>query len=224
VHWTTSAGNKTVGAALLSIVHRRRIVREWQVHDRWSLANAESSAAVSVAQGILSGAAQRFRIPWEYGETRVTLAQASPDSLPTAVAPPALAGHRLAILWHQLWNLRMSAQETEGYAPGSTIHWPGQRMPSDELQSTINLLLAPFADPAMFVERIIASSTGIQAALQWRLVGRHVQSAWGVPASGHRLTLKGLSFFELNHGKIRSEHCCFDLLTLLEQLALREAP
>lgn len=137
---------------------------------------------------------RRHGVPFEYGELRASLGQIWPSESAAAVAAAEIATHPLVLAWHALWNLRRGP------------------MPP---------LLAPFAEPVMFAERLIAGADG-SAALQWRLVGRLVADAYGIRASRARLELPGLSFFATS-GDVAQREDYFDPAVLLEQTAQRAA-
>ncbi len=138
----------------------------------------------------------RFGIPWEYGEMRAGLGQTAPGDSAAGIAPAGIATHPAVLYWHRLWNRR------EGDTQG---------------------LLAGFAEPVMFCERLVAPPSGDVVALQWRLVERHVADAWGVPASGLRLEMPGLSFIRLDGARIVDREDHFDRSVLAEQVSLRTA-
>ena len=153
----------------------------------------QTSGALPVRYGDTT---PRFGIPWEYGEMRAALGQTVPDAGASAIAPADIASHPVVAHWHRLCNLREG--ETRG-------------------------LLAGFAEPVMFCERLVAPPGGDVIALQWRLFGRHVTDAWGLPASGYRLELPGLSFFQMDGGRIVDHSDHFDRSVLAAQIARRVA-
>lgn len=125
--------------------------------------------------------------PWEYGEVRAALGQVVPEVTAGAVASPEIAGHPLVEYWHQRWNRR---------------------------SGEVSPLLAAFSDPVMFCERLVAAADGRTAALQWRLVGRHVVPAWGRAPRLDRLELPGLSFFQFDGERIMACGDHYDLTVL----------
>ncbi len=113
----------------------------------------------------------------------------APDSA-TGTAATDIAAHPLVQGWHQLWNLR--------------------RGPMPEL-------LGPFTETVMYCERLVLGADGRSAALQWRLFGRLVADAFGVRATRQRLSLPGLSFFEMGESSVASREDYYDPGVLVEQ-------
>jgi len=73
-----------------------------------------------------------------------------------------------------------------------------------------------FPDVRLYVKEIVAE--GDHLAAHWTVTGTQKGEYQGIPATGRRVEINGMSLDRLKDGKIVTEHVYFDRLALLEQL------
>ncbi len=61
---------------------------------------------------------------------------------------------------------------------------------------------------------------GDQVAVEWRCTGTHNGVFQGIPATGRRANVAGVSLYRIQGGKIVEERAYFDRLALLQQLGV----
>ena len=77
---------------------------------------------------------------------------------------------------------------------------------------------AGYPDFKLEVNEMIAE--GDCLAAHWTVTGTHKGEFLGIPATGKRITISGVTFNRIENHKIVEEHAYFDRLTMLEQLGV----
>lgn len=75
-----------------------------------------------------------------------------------------------------------------------------------------------FPDFKLHIKEALAD--GDHVALHWTVTGTQKGEFQGMPASGKRIELSGMTLSRLRDGKVVSEHVYFDRLAMLEQLGV----
>jgi steroid delta-isomerase-like uncharacterized protein len=87
-----------------------------------------------------------------------------------------------------------------------------------EVRAFLRKLFAAFPDLNFEVTYKIAR--GDNVAEQWCIRGTHGGTFMGIPATGRRVEIPGMSMAELREGKFVSDHFYFDALGVLRDMAL----
>jgi predicted ester cyclase len=85
----------------------------------------------------------------------------------------------------------------------------------------VGMFAASFSDTTQ-IEAHEVISNGDKVVVRWSSTGRHTGEFMGIPATGQRVTLKGIDIFHLVEGKIVDLWQEMDLLGILQQISLSE--
>ncbi|MCL4302014.1 MAG: ester cyclase [Anaerolineae bacterium] len=83
----------------------------------------------------------------------------------------------------------------------------------------VGMLAASFSETTPLKTHEVISS-GDKMAVRWSSTGRHTGEFMGIPATGQRITLKGIDIFRLAEGKIADLWQEIDILGILQQLSI----
>ena len=72
--------------------------------------------------------------------------------------------------------------------------------------------------PDLHMQPINTLIQGNQCFVRWEMSGTHTGVLYGVPATGKPIKALGITFFEIENGKIRELQTLFDALGLMQQL------
>ena len=121
----------------------------------------------------------------------------------------------------QYWN----RQDVEGVLEyyDETITWLNIAMEEtyrgkNEVRGFLKKLFSAFPDLNFEVTYKIAR--GDNVAEQWFIRGTHLGTFMGIPATGRRIEIPGMSMAELRGAKFVSDHFYFDALGVLRDMAL----
>jgi steroid delta-isomerase-like uncharacterized protein len=97
-------------------------------------------------------------------------------------------------------------------------HWP---MPGTEpgIEGTIAFragVADAFPDMDQVIDEVIES--GDTLASRWHVTGTHKGEFMGIPATGNKVEMNGMSFYKLRDGKVAEIWNMPDIATLMEQL------
>jgi steroid delta-isomerase-like uncharacterized protein len=121
----------------------------------------------------------------------------------------------------QYWN-RQDAEGVLAYYD-DRITWLNVAMEEtyrgkNEVRAFLRKLFAAFPDLNFEVTYRIAR--GDNVAEQWFIRGTHLGVFMGIPATGRRVEIPGMSMAELREAKFVSDHFYFDALGVLRDMAL----
>jgi steroid delta-isomerase-like uncharacterized protein len=88
----------------------------------------------------------------------------------------------------------------------------------EEVRVFLRKLITAFPDLNFEVTHKIAREHNV--AEQWFIRGTHLGSFFGIPPTGRKIEIPGMSMAELRDGKFVSDHFYFDGLGVLRQMAL----
>jgi steroid delta-isomerase-like uncharacterized protein len=111
----------------------------------------------------------------------------------------------------------------ELYDPGLVGHFPG--MPPIDVEGHKQysaVMYEAFPDLNRPVDDLIAE--GDKVVARWRAEGTHTGSFQGVPPTGRRASITGITIFRLRDGKIVEEWGESDMLGLLQQVGAQPGP
>ena len=82
----------------------------------------------------------------------------------------------------------------------------------------VGMLAASFSDTTRLEAHEVISQ-GDKIVVRWSSMGRHTGEFMGIPATGQRVTVKGIDIFRLAEGKIVDLWQEMDLLHVLQQIS-----
>lgn len=77
-------------------------------------------------------------------------------------------------------------------------------------------------DMKVWVNEIVAESDLV--SVYWSASGTNTQAAMGLPATGKKIKIDGMTLFRFKDGKIREEWSVWDMLSVLRQMGLYSPP
>ena len=83
----------------------------------------------------------------------------------------------------------------------------------------VGMFAASFSDMTG-IEAHEVIGNGDKIVVRWSSTGRHTGEFMGIPATGQRITLKGIDIFRLAEGKIADLWQEMDMLGILQQISL----
>jgi steroid delta-isomerase-like uncharacterized protein len=122
----------------------------------------------------------------------------------------------------EIWNHGNLAVADELFAGDFVNHDPNPGGATD-LEGYKRWVLewrAAFPDYHVEVHDLIAE--GDRVGARYTVTGTHQGELFGVPASGIRVTMKGINIYRLDHGKIAEVHRSYDLLGVGQQVGYFE--
>ncbi|GIK36508.1 MAG: hypothetical protein BroJett011_03410 [Chloroflexota bacterium] len=83
----------------------------------------------------------------------------------------------------------------------------------------VGMLAASFSEATPIKAHEVISK-GDKIVVRWSSTGRHTGEFMGIPATGQRITLKGIDIFRLAGGKIADLWQEIDILGILQQISI----
>jgi predicted ester cyclase len=106
----------------------------------------------------------------------------------------------------------------ETYAPGAAIHYPeGDRAIEDDIGFNAMMACA-FPDMKAIIDDMIGE--GDKVVTCFTVHGTHEGPVMGIPATGKKVSMKGVSIKRLSGGKVVEEWWLGDMLGLMQQLGV----
>jgi len=94
--------------------------------------------------------------------------------------------------------------------------WEGQTMTVEGFKDRMISSRAPFPQQSFHIETLLES--GDDVMVSWTWAGTHLGDLPGFPASGRKFTLKGMTHYVFEAGRIRGHWQVVDRLGLVNQL------
>lgn len=99
---------------------------------------------------------------------------------------------------------------------------PGQAQGREGLKDVIRQIRAAFPDIRWTVDEMVAEGDKVFSRFTWS--GTHEGAFLGVPATGRRITVKGMVIDRLVAGKMADSRILMDSLGMMQQLGALPAP
>lgn len=99
---------------------------------------------------------------------------------------------------------------------------PGQRQGREGLKEVIAMMRAGFPDIHWLCEETIAAGEKVVTRFTW--TGTHRGPFLGIPATGKRVTVKGVVIDRVSGGKMADSRILMDSLGMLQQLGVVPTP
>jgi len=121
--------------------------------------------------------------------------------------------------FEQVWNRRRSEFIDEFAAPDCRGHHPdGETAGITAWRKSIyEPMVAALPDIAVTVEEVIAD--GDRAVVRWRFRATHAGDGYGIPATGRRVEMAGMTWLRIEAGRIVEGWDCWNQDGLLKQLS-----
>lgn len=122
--------------------------------------------------------------------------------------------HRLL---DEVWNKRNMNLIDELISPEFVIHDPNHTSKGrEEYKNFVHTYLTAFPDTVLTVQDQVAD--GSTVATRWTATGTHQGPLNGIPGSGRRVTIEGVSFSKAADGKFVESWNNWDSLGMLRQI------
>jgi steroid delta-isomerase-like uncharacterized protein len=124
----------------------------------------------------------------------------------------------------EFWNSGNPERAREVYAPGAEHREPGSKPifgPKEIADRVVRLRIA-FPDFKLKFNSTFVH--GDQFVHCWTSTGTHLGDFLGVPPTGKRVEMQGISVGHIENGQIRDEHLYYDRLAFLEQAGVLSDP
>jgi steroid delta-isomerase-like uncharacterized protein len=133
---------------------------------------------------------------------------------------------RLTELHRELWNTGNPEIVKQLYTEHAERSDPNGREPirhrgAHQIANFVTEVRTAFPDFELELKEAVAE--GDHMAFDWTVTGTQRGEFQGMPPSGKRVEINGMTLERLRDGKVVSEHVYFDRLALLEQLGASAA-
>jgi steroid delta-isomerase-like uncharacterized protein len=126
-------------------------------------------------------------------------------------------------IWEEIWNKGELEASDEVFSPNYVGHLPMMEVHGPaEFKQLVATYRAAYPDVHLTVEDIFGF--GDRMAVRWVSRGTHLGAMMGVPPSGNRIEIMGISLFRIENGKVAEEWEGFDTLKMMQQIGAIPAP
>lgn len=127
--------------------------------------------------------------------------------------------------FHRIYDRAMNHGDTdliyEMYSPSFACKNPDYEVDGyDDIEASVERQRKAFPDIEFGVEFISASDDGV--AVCWTMAGTHTHELFGVPPSGRRVSMAGITVHRLVDGKSVGSYSCSDMVDRMKD-ALAQA-
>ena len=99
---------------------------------------------------------------------------------------------------------------------------PDQPTDPEGIKAVVGMFRGAMPDLRVIIEDMIAE--GDKVVVRYTLEGTHAGELFGVPPTGHRLSIKSISVERVSDGKIREHWRITDSLDMMQQLGVISMP
>lgn len=191
-----------------------RLLEEWQFTDRLHLALQMGLSPQHLGRH-LAQKQYKMQPRWHTGELASGQGQTGPEPSEANAeqTQPVLCN------WVDALNSRRFDRLTNLYQCTARIHAPGGRTldgPKALARFWLSLIAA-LPDCRLEIQHLVTDNETQQLGLLWRLCGHHSGPGLTPEPAGQRLSLHGISQWQLEDGKISDEWTLFDEIELIAQ-------
>lgn len=126
-------------------------------------------------------------------------------------------------IWNEIWNTGaldpcddVFTKDYMGHLPIMTVHGP------EEFKNLIRVYLTAFPDVHLTVEDAFA--VGDRVTVRWISRGTHLGTMMGIPPSGNKIEVMGISIFRMECCQVAEEWEGFDTLGMMQQIGAIPTP
>jgi steroid delta-isomerase-like uncharacterized protein len=120
-------------------------------------------------------------------------------------------------IWAEIWNKgiletsnQVFADEYYGHLPMMNVHGP------EEFKGLVQTYRNAYPDVQLTIQDAFAA--GDHVAVRWLSRGTHLGELMGVPPSGQKIEVMGISLFRISGGKVVEEWEGFDTFAMMQQI------
>jgi steroid delta-isomerase-like uncharacterized protein len=118
-----------------------------------------------------------------------------------------------------VWNEKRTDTITELFCPGCiAVGGDGVTRGLDEWRAFHQSFVGAFPDLHLDVENITADGTGEWVAVRWTATGTHLGDTLGIPHTGRKMSMNGLSLVRIRDGQFIAGYDAYDQEAMLAQL------
>jgi steroid delta-isomerase-like uncharacterized protein len=120
----------------------------------------------------------------------------------------------------EVWNKHNPDAVDEIYAPGFVNHSAPPGMPNDRegFKAFVGINLGAFPDVKVTSDSLVAE--GDKVVNRWTAIGTHTGELMGIPATGKRITMTGITIVRVADGKITEFWMESDQMGMMQQLGV----
>ena len=198
------------------------IAKEWLVRDNLGLVRQLGLDPHVVARHAAARPLEAPFAAWLHSEhIRLRPRRDASVARTDAYSGSLASGFASAVL-HNNWIAGEASAAAHHYAPYAVLHESSPVASGRiEIDKHYAAMRHAFAGAALSVDHLCVRSCDLDAqdvAVRWTLSARHVDTVWGLPATGQPLYLLGVTHWRVVAGKIAAEWTIFDRIAALAQL------
>ncbi len=128
-------------------------------------------------------------------------------------------------IWNEIWNkgdLAVCDVVFSADYVGHLAGMPGPVRGPEAFRQLVLVYRTAFPDVHLTVEDVFA--VGDRVAVRWVSRGTHLGPMMGIPPSGRKIEVMGMSLFRIAGHQVAEEWEGFDTLGLMQQLGVTDAP
>lgn len=128
-------------------------------------------------------------------------------------------------LYEEVWNKRKLQVVSELVSPSHALHGPnfsGSSIGPEAYKRQVALFLAGFPDLRWTIEDTITEKDKV--VVVWSFTGVHKGEYRGVPPTGRKVSVDGITIHEIANGKIMDSYVNWDMWGLMQQLGAVATP
>jgi len=124
-------------------------------------------------------------------------------------------------IWNEIWNKGDLAVCDIVFSPAYVGHlsgMPGPVVGPEAFRQLVETYRTAFPDVHLTVEDVI--SAGDRVVVRWISRGTHLGPMMGLPPTGRKIEVMGISIFRMAGGQVAEEWEGFDTMGLMQQLGV----
>jgi steroid delta-isomerase-like uncharacterized protein len=124
-------------------------------------------------------------------------------------------------LYEEVWNERKIEVLKELISPSHALHIPnasGSKVGPEAYKRNIQQFITAFPDLRFDVEDTVSENDKVVTC--WTFSGTHKGEYLGIPATGRKISVEGITIHHVAGGKIMDSFANFDALGLMQQLGV----
>jgi steroid delta-isomerase-like uncharacterized protein len=127
-------------------------------------------------------------------------------------------------LYEEVWNKRRVELVDELMSPSHAMHdnhLPDSGVGPEAYKRNVARFVKSFPDLHLTVEDMVAENDKV--AVSWTISGTHKGEFRGIPPTGNKVSVQGITINHIANGKIMDSDISFDYLSLMQQLGVAPA-
>jgi steroid delta-isomerase-like uncharacterized protein len=122
-------------------------------------------------------------------------------------------------IWDEVWNSGDLEACVSIFSPDYVGHLPGMTAPvrgPAEFRQLVDVYRTAFPDVHLSVEDVLGAQDRV--VVRWVSRGTHLGPMMGMPPSGRKMEIMGISIFRIADGLVAEEWEGFDTMSMMQQL------